>query len=263
MRSFVTASKIAQRLCSPSRDGQELLPQLVAKLITSSIPKEVIREFRFPHGDQIYLHGADGILAVNDDVQHLYVPGGISLWEMGTSMNPKSKADEDFGEADGKLAQAFPNVIPPVVPDKATFVFVTSKSWESRKWIGEKRKASNWKNIKVLDAVDLEKWLEQCPDVMLWFADVCGLPAEGLYDAKQYLRKVGVDFGVSAMLPELIIAGRNEDMKQLSDLVLESNVEVYLRCESVSLAEAAYLAPVHQNMSVTPLTQPSEDVTVR
>jgi len=241
MKSFITASIIAQRLCSPSRDGQELLPQLIAKLITASISKEAIREFRFPYGDQIYLHGVDGILAVDDDVQNLYVPSGISVWEMGTSMDPKSKADEDFDNAKDKLAQAFPNVIPAVTPKKATFVFVTSTSWEAGKWIKEKRRVSNWKSIKVLDAVALEKWIDQCPAVMLWFADVCGLPAEGLYDAEQYLRRVGIDFGVSAISPELILAGRDEDMKHLSDLVLQSNAEVYLRGESVEEA-AAFLA---------------------
>jgi len=237
MRSFVTASIIANRLCS-SRDGQELLPQLVSKLITASIPKEKIRQFRFPYGDQIYLHGLDGILAVDDDVQHLYVPSGISVWEMSTSMDPKSKADEDFDNAKDKLAQAFPNVTPAVTPDKATFVFVTATSWEAGKWISEKRRASNWKSIKVLDAVALEKWLEECLGVMLWFADVRGLPAEGLYDAEQYLRKVGVDFGVSVISPELILAGRDENMEQLSKLVLQSNAEVHVCGESVEEATA-------------------------
>ena len=241
MRSFITASIIANRLCSPSRDGQELLPQLVSKLITASIPKEAIREFRFPYGDQIYLHGVDGILAVDDNVQNLYVPSGISLWEMGTSMDPRSKADKDFDNAKDKLAQAFPNVIPAVTPDKASFVFVTSTSWEAGKWIGEKRQTSVWKSIKVIDAVALEKWFEECPGVMLWFADVCGLSTEGLYDAEQYLRKVGVDFGVSPISPELIVAGRDEDVKNLSDLVLQSNTEVCLRGESVEEA-AAFLA---------------------
>ena len=241
MRSFITASTIAQRLCSPSRDGQELLPQLVAKLITASIPKEAIREFRFPYGDQIYLHGVDGVLAIDDKVQDIYVPSGISLWEMGTSMNQKSKADEDFAKAEDKLVQAFPNVIPAVTPDKATFVFVTSTSWEAKKWISEKRRASKWKDIKVLDAVDLEKWLEQCPAVMLWFTDICGLPAEGLYDAEQYLRKVGVSFNVSPISPDLIVAGRDEDMKHLRDLVLQSNAEVYIRGESVE-ESAVFLA---------------------
>jgi len=241
MRSFVTASIIANRLCS-SRDGQELLPQLVAKLIKNSVPKESIHEFRFPHDDQVYMHGEDGILVVDDAVQHLYVPSGISVWEMGTETQPRTKANKDFPGAEAKLANAFPNIVPAVSPNKATVVFVTSAPFQDHeKWIKEKRQNSTWKSIRVVDAVTLADWLEQCPAVTLWFCDICGLPAEGLYDAEQFLRKVGVGFGVSAMSPDLIIAGRNDDMKQLSDLVLESNAEVYLRGESVEEA-AAFLA---------------------
>jgi len=241
MRSFVTASIIANRLCS-SRDGQELLPQLVAKLIKNSVPKESIHEFRFLHDDQVYMHGEDGILVVDDAVQHLYVPSGISVWEMGTETQPRTKANKDFPGAEAKLANAFPNIVPAVSPDKATVVFVTSAPFQDyEKWVKEKRQISTWKSIKVIDAVTLADWLEQCPAVMLWFADVCGIPAEGLYDAEQYLRTVGVSFGVSDICPEMIVAGRNEDMEQLRNLVLQSNAEVYLRGESVEEA-AAFLA---------------------
>ena len=241
MRSFVTATMIEQRLCAPSRDGQELLPQLVAKLIVASIPKEAIREFRFPHGAQVYLPGEDGILAVDDAVQHPHVPSGISVWEMSTARDAKSKANADFANGEEKLAEAFPNVVPAVTPDKATFVFVTSRSWEASKWIKKKRSGSAWKFIKVIDAVALEKWLEQCPAVMLWFAEACGLPAEGLYSAEQYLCKLGSGFGVAAVSPDLFVAGRDEDLKCLHDLVLQSNAEVHVRGESVEEA-AAFLA---------------------
>jgi hypothetical protein len=243
MRSFVTATMIAQRLCSPSRDGQELLPQLVAKLITGSIPKEGIRQFRFPHGDQVYLHGPDGILVIDEAVRHPYVPNGISLWEMGTSMDPKSQADDNLRNAEGKLASAFCDLSPSVMPETASFVFVTSKSWESGAWVKEKRGTSNWKSIRVVDAADLEKWIEQCPRVMVWFAEECGLPAEGLYNAEQYLRKLAVGFGLSAMPPELVLAGRSEDAERLQALVLQSSTEGHIYGESAEEA-AAFLAAV-------------------
>jgi hypothetical protein len=213
----------------------------VAKLITASVPGEAIHAFRFPTGDQVYLSGEDGILAIDDAFQHVQVPGGISVWEMGTSMDPKSKADDDFAMAERKLANAFPNVVPAITPDKATFVFVTAKPWESGEWIRQKRAASTWKSIRVLDAVDLEAWIERCPAVMLWFADVCGLPAEGLCDAEQYVRRLGVGFGASALSPELVIAGRDEDCERLTTLVVESNAEIRIRAESIEEA-AAFLA---------------------
>ncbi len=232
MRSFITATMISRRLCSPSRDGQELLPQLVAKLITASVPKEAVREFRFPHGDQIYLHGEDGILVIDDAIQRLYVPSGISVWEMSTDMDPKSKADEDFSKAKKKLSNAFPSASSPITPDKATFVFVTSKAWESGVWVKENGEGSAWKRIKVLDAVDLQNWLEQCPAVMLWFADVCGLPAQGLFDAEQYLTQIGVTFG-TVLSPELAIAGREKELGQLQNKILRSNEELHICGESV------------------------------
>ncbi len=241
MQAFITATMITTRLCSPNRDGQELLPELVAKLIRASIPGEAIRKFRFPHGDQIYLHGPDGVLAVDDTTLDLHVPSGISLWEMGTSMHPKKKADDDFREAPKKLASAFPNMTPIVTPDKATFVFVTSTAWDAGGWIKEKRSSSNWKCISVLDAVTLAEWLEQCPAIMLWFARVCGVPAEGLYDAEQYLSKLGTAFGISPIFPETFLAGRDEDLESLDKLLLQSNAEVHIRGESMEEA-AAFLA---------------------
>jgi len=233
---------IQQRLCSPSRDGQELLPQLVGKLITASIPVDAIREYRFPHGDQVYLHGEDGILAVETAVQHLYVPGGISVWEMGTESPPRAKANKDFAGAAKKLANAFPNVTPAVTPDKATAVFVTSATFQDHgKWVRKKRQNSAWKSIKVIDAVTLASWLEQCPSVMLWFAEVCSLPAEGLFDAEQYLRRLGVAFGLPAVSPELVVAAREDEVGRLRDAVLQSNAEVHVRGESIEEA-AGFLA---------------------
>jgi len=44
---------------------------------------------------------------------------------------------------------------------------------------------------------------ERCPRVMLWFAEQCGLPAKGLYDAEQISSKAGIAFGVSPLSPDL------------------------------------------------------------
>ncbi len=241
MRSFVDASMIAQRLCSPSRDGQGLLPQLVEKLITANIPREKICEIRFPHGDQVYLHGSDGVLAVDEDVTHPFIPSGISLWELGTETPPRSKANRDFANAEDKLKNAFPNLSHPATADITTYVSGTSAVFQDHeKWIIEKRSKSNWKAIRVLDAVALEKWLEQCPAVMLWFAEVCGLPAEGLFDAEQYLNTLSLSFG-TALSPELVIAGREKELTELRDTVVQSNEDVRICGESVEEA-AAFLA---------------------
>ena len=240
MRSFVNATMIQQYLSSSRRDGQELLPQLVDKLITANIPRKNIKQNRIPHGDQVGLTGPDGILVVEGEAENQFVPSGISLWEFGTSKDPKAKADRDFNNAEKKLADAFPEITPTVTPEKAAYVSVTSQSWNSIAWKKEKCQNSTWKDIRIYDATDLEKWLEQCPAVMLWFADVCGLPADGLFDAEQYIRKQGIQFDVS-LSPELIIAGRDEAKKAVANLLSQSNQPFCVYGESVDEA-AAFLA---------------------
>jgi len=52
-----------------------------------------------------------------------------------------------------------------------TFVFVTPRDWQKKdEWIEEKKAHSHWKDIVVIDANDLEHWIEQAPAVDLWFA---------------------------------------------------------------------------------------------
>jgi len=162
---------------------------------------------------------------------------------MSTSEDFKAKANEDFSKAEGKLARAFGDVVPPVTPDKASFVFVTSQTWDSGQWVKDTRAKSNWKSIRVIDAEDLRGWIEQCPSVMVWFADVCGLPIEGLYDSEQYLRKVGIAFSVPNITPELVIAGRTADADVLKRLVLETNETVDICGESAGEA-AGFIAAV-------------------
>lgn len=240
MRSFIDATVIQQYLASSRRDGQELLPQLVDKLITASIPRDKIKRNRIPHGDQIGLTGPDGILIIEGESNNQFIPSGISLWEFGTSNDPKSKADSDFDNAVKKLTDAFPGIAPAITPEKASFVFVTSKPWDSTQWKKEKAQSSQWNNILIYDATDLEKWLEQCPTIMLWFAEVCGLPAEGLYDAEQYIKKQGIQFGVS-LSPELIIAGRDKSKEAICNLLIQSNQSFSIKGESVEEA-ASFLA---------------------
>ena len=187
------------------------------------------------------MHGPDGILVVDEGTQAANVPDGISLWEMKTSADPRSDANGDFSKAEEKLANAFADLDPPVTPDKATFLFVTSKPWESGDWVRDKRKGSKWKSIRVLDAVALEQWIERCPRVMLWFAEQCGIPAEGLYDAEQYLSRLGIGFGVSPLSPELVLAGRDETARKLGERVHESDVDFTIHGESAAEA-AAFLA---------------------
>jgi hypothetical protein len=76
------------------RDCQETLPLLVRKLIKTTAT--TIQSMKFPSGESVLLGGWDGTLEVTDGTD--YLPTGISLWEFGTSKDPKGKADDDYAK---------------------------------------------------------------------------------------------------------------------------------------------------------------------
>ena len=75
-----------------SRTAQGLIVELVFRLVSASCFRPKHR--RFPLGDSIGQHGADGELetALGYDP---FVPDGKSHREIGTGQNAKKKANED------------------------------------------------------------------------------------------------------------------------------------------------------------------------
>lgn len=60
------------------RDFQELLPELVKKLIINSCTS--ISSIRMPHGDDIWAPGFDGVVDCSEG--NRYVPTGRSVWDL-------------------------------------------------------------------------------------------------------------------------------------------------------------------------------------
>ncbi len=232
MRSFIDATTIEQYLSSDRRDGQELLAQLIDKLVTASIDRKHINWKRFPYGDQINLPGADGILVTDNQFNNQFIPHGVSLWEFGTSKEPKRKADDDFKSSDEKLAKHFSNLQDDIKPSNSTYIFVTSQKWGYHEWVRKNTNDSEWKDIRVYDSTDIVSWMEQCPVVMLWFCDVCGLPAKGLYDVNQYIKTQEILYNFE-LSPELVFAGRNKVKDELVEAITSSRNEIQVYGESV------------------------------
>src|SRR5690349_12750788 len=88
------------------RRAQEILPELVGKLIKATIDPKF---FRFPKGHDIYLPGFDGEL--DSDVQTEHIPLGRSVWQVSVRHDFWKKANEDFDGknpiSDGTYVQLF------------------------------------------------------------------------------------------------------------------------------------------------------------
>lgn len=137
-----------------------LLPVLVRKLIKESLPDTAISEINFPGYENISRHGVDGKLI--STTNHPYIPKGKSVWECGTSRDIERKATEDI---DNRIDEADTDTV---------YVCVSSRNWTAKdKWINKNSK-KGWKEIKAIDASDLEQWLENCPATCFWLSERMG-----------------------------------------------------------------------------------------
>lgn len=171
---WITAAEIDNWTSREPRRAQELLPLLIGKLILAS-SKNII-DFHFPYGKSVQYAGYDGSLEVSDTSP--FFPKGKSVWEMGTNENIKDKFNKDYkkrtNNPDG------------VVLSETTFCFVTTRIWNHTQGIveasEEKNQENKWKGVRIIDANNLERWLENCPSVQIWFSTVIGKTKDGLQD---------------------------------------------------------------------------------
>jgi len=204
MNSIVTAKRLD--LWANSRDGEDELPGLVASLIRASCPS--LQSYRFPHGDASRTHGFDGEAIVEE--RNIFVPQGSSIWECGAGQDYKTKANSEYKKrTSGLSAEERRNL---------TFIFVTSRIWDTgrKEWL-DQRSSDGWLEVRLLDAVQLDHWLADCPTVAIPLARRLGvIPANGAKTLDQFWGEYSPTFAPE-LKEELLLIGREERAKQLCE----------------------------------------------
>ena len=63
---------------------------------------------------------------------------------------------------------------------------MTPRRWGGKEaWQKERRKEGFWRDVRVLDADDLEQWIEQAAAVGTWLARMLGKRTDGLADLRE------------------------------------------------------------------------------
>ena len=141
-------------------EARKLLPVLLRKLIHST--GRDLRHVDFPGYDNAERRGWDGWIEA--DTATPWIPEGNSGWEFGTNKDPRSKAEDDYV---ARVAS-----VPAAERAERSFVFVTPHNWPRKtEWVESKRATGDWKEVRALDASDLEQWLEQSISAPMWFAE--------------------------------------------------------------------------------------------
>ena len=141
------------------------LPVLVRRLIRST-GRELFH-LDFPGYGEVHRPGWDGRVGARAATP--WVPEGKSGWELSTEQRPRRKADDDFKK---RLA------LPEEERATTTFIFVSSRKWPGKnQWAEQRREDGHWKDVRALDASDIEQWLEGSIEAQVWLAEQLGLPS--------------------------------------------------------------------------------------
>jgi len=228
---WVKARRLEQ--WSSTREAQAGLPTLVRQLIHASTERPT--RIEIPGGEGVQRHGWDGI--VESPTESLFVPEGVSGWEISVEQRPAAKAERDFN-----ARKKGPLGLP---PSEVTFVFVTSRKWDRKqKWRDEKRELGKWKSVEVYDSIDLEAWLETAPGVDAWIAEKLGLRPAGVISISDYWQSLS-RLCEPRLKPDVFLASRKKIAKQLRDFLLGTPGVMPIECRSPTEAldfTAAYLA---------------------
>ncbi len=207
---YITSNDFVHWTNTAKREAESGLPNLVRNLIKASVNPV---ELSVPSGNDISLPGLDGLVKVEQS-SNRFVPMGISIWEIGTNVNPKSKADDDY-------AKRAEQDILGLRKEEITFVFVTSRKWSAKqKWAAVKNAEKIWAKVQVIDAVDLAEWIEECPAVHRWFARKLGKLSgarsswDWAYAWDSWSKTTTPNYSI-----ELAIAGRSQQVKELTDRI--------------------------------------------
>jgi plasmid maintenance system antidote protein VapI len=168
-RVFEITARQIEAWADRNIEARRLLPVLLRRLIRSTGSN--ISLLDFPAYDNAERHGWDGQVAT--DTVTPWIPKGSSGWEFGCDKDPRAKAQRDYA--------ARVTAIPQEQRKDLTFVTVTPRNWPGKQeWLQARKAEKNWKDVRALDASDLEQWLEQSVPAQSWMADQIGIDTKGI-----------------------------------------------------------------------------------
>lgn len=167
----------------------------------------------------------------------MFVPPGESIWEFGTTNNKKAKADEDYQKRkENPLGK---------IPSQTTYINVNAKKYrDKKKWEEEKKNEGFWKDVKYIDAIDIEQWLELAPTVELWLAERLGKPVVGIYTADEYWKRWSENKGIK-IVPEILLGdSRAKEIELLNNFLANDENTLYIKSITTDEALAFSLAVI-------------------
>jgi hypothetical protein len=251
--SIVTENQLDVWVRGNSREAQGLIVELVWRLVAASSPKP--NERRFPLGDSIGQPGPDGVLNTDFGFDP-FVPVGSSFWEIGTGEKAGAKATSDYKE--------LTNATPSDVRAESTFIFVTPLSgrrdwphtWKQdsqARWLKDRRKQNEWREVRAIDGSGLIDWLHHFPAVERWLAAAMRFPVQQMQTPELRwadLRTIG---DPPPLTPHVFLSNREAACEKLKEVFSGTTLQLQLDTrfpDQVADFVAAYVAGMDEDVRV-------------
>lgn len=238
MLNNISATELDTWSKANPRRAQEILPELIIRLILATSNKIISHNFPIEKG--IQFAGYDGVL--ESEEQTNFFPKGKSVWECGTNENLIQKFDDDIKKRTEK----------PLGVDirSATFIFVTLKIWNHQTSIEEKINDSkskyNWADIQIFDASKICLWIEQCPAVSRWLFAVMGKNINGVCTVEQFWEE-RANSTTPLLKEEFFLIGRDTEKDKVSSWLTQNNGCHVLSAESSLEAVMFLVATIYKS----------------
>jgi hypothetical protein len=182
-----------------ARDAQGTFPELMRRLLAST---PGVTEISIRAGDGVAAPGWDG--QARSAGRAAFLPAGLLLFEFGVGGGLKAKADADYAKrCDDPEAAG------------SAFIFATPNRWAGGpKWAQERRAEGVFCEVTVIDADDLEGWLQHTPAVHYWISEHLGRRPREAETLERWWERFRER--TDPVLPAaLFLAGRTDQREQL------------------------------------------------
>jgi hypothetical protein len=208
------------------------LPRIIYRLIHETI--ERVTSLSFPCAEDTQLPGWDGRADV--PVGNLYIPTGVSRWEVKVSKSTTTEANKDYKKRTENTDDA--------ERAASTFVFATLRRWPGKEaWLKEMRAEGKWKQVEAYDAGDLAAWLNLAPATLTWLSIAVGKQPRGARDLEQEWLNWS-EITDPAISFDLVLAGRDETVTSIQAWVTGGADTLTLKADSDEEAFAVFTASV-------------------
>ncbi len=154
--NIITTDMLSSFLQKDKRLFEEILPELIKRLIISESEPDTIR---IPDHSDIWVPGFDGTVKLNKKSKH--VAKGTSFWEFGTQKNYIGKINSDYEKRTSETNERTRN--------STSLYLVTPRIWKRKESIIDwQSNHSGWKKVVVYDGISLTDWINSEPSVCTW-----------------------------------------------------------------------------------------------